>query len=137
MKKLIPILILVLVGFTACKSEKKKATEATAKTEIKHYICDNKCEGSGSDVQGICPTCSKPYTHNQAFHDKDMFLNGPLNVQSNSPQTPNTPRTPEPARNALGVWHYTCPSGCAGGAGSAEACKSCGTTLAHNQLYHQ
>jgi ribosomal protein S27E len=48
---------------------------------------------------------------------------------------PATP-TPEPAQNAAGVWHYTCPKGCAGGAGSAVACAKCGTTLAHNQAYH-
>ncbi|MBK8568080.1 MAG: hypothetical protein IPN76_33405 [Saprospiraceae bacterium] len=49
---------------------------------------------------------------------------------------PATPPTPEPAQNAAGVWHYTCPKGCAGGAGSAVACAKCGTTLAHNASYH-
>jgi outer membrane biosynthesis protein TonB len=49
---------------------------------------------------------------------------------------PATPTTPEPAQNATGVWHYTCPKGCAGGAGSAVACAKCGTTLAHNAAYH-
>src|SRR5210317_1117731 len=136
MKKLIPILLLFIFGFTSCNSEKKKNTNAIVKKEIKHYICDNKCEGSGSDVAGVCPTCSRPYTHNQAFHDKDMFLNGPLKVESNAPNSTSAPRTPEPARNALGVWHYTCTNGCAGGDGSATACKSCGTTLTHNTLYH-
>ena len=136
MKRLIPIFILLFIGFTACDSEKKKNPEATAKKEIQHYYCANKCEGSGGEVAGVCPTCSTPYTHNQAWHDKDMFLNGPLNVESNAPQS-TTPRTPEPARNALGVWHYTCPNGCTGGSGTAEACKSCGSTLAHNSLYHQ
>ncbi|MCU0347919.1 MAG: hypothetical protein MUC59_13345 [Saprospiraceae bacterium] len=42
----------------------------------------------------------------------------------------------EPAQNAAGVWHYTCPKGCEGGAGSATACAKCGTTLAHNAAYH-
>ncbi|MCB0522713.1 MAG: hypothetical protein H6577_15395 [Lewinellaceae bacterium] len=46
------------------------------------------------------------------------------------------PPTQEPPQNAEGVWHYTCPKGCAGGAGTATACASCGTTLAHNQAYH-
>jgi hypothetical protein len=49
--------------------------------------------------------------------------------------TPPT-TTPEPAQNAAGVWHYTCPKGCEGGAGSAEACAKCGTTLVHNTAYH-
>ena len=49
---------------------------------------------------------------------------------------PTTPATPEPAQNAAGVWHYTCPKGCEGGAGSAVACAKCGTTLTHNTAYH-
>lgn len=54
------------------------------------------------------------------------------------PAAPATPAaTTEPAQNAAGVWHYTCPNGCAGGAGSATACAKCGSTLAHNQAYHQ
>ena len=44
--------------------------------------------------------------------------------------------TPEPPQNATGVWHYTCPKGCEGGAGSAVACAKCGTTLVHNTAYH-
>lgn len=46
------------------------------------------------------------------------------------------PATPEPPQNAAGVWHYTCPKGCAGGGGSAVACATCGTTLVHNAAYH-
>lgn len=42
----------------------------------------------------------------------------------------------EPPQNAEGVWHYTCTKGCAGGAGSATACATCGGTLVHNQAYH-
>lgn len=49
--------------------------------------------------------------------------------------TPTTKPT-EPAQNAAGVWHYTCENGCAGGAGSAVPCATCGTTLKHNQAYH-
>lgn len=136
MNKLLALICVLFIGFTSCESEKKNVRKTTAKKEIQHYYCANKCEGSGGDVAGVCPTCSTPYTHNQAWHDKDMFLNGPLKVQSNAPQAPKT-RAEEPARNALGVWHYTCPEGCSGGAGKAVACKSCGTTLAHNALYHQ
>jgi hypothetical protein len=50
--------------------------------------------------------------------------------------TNTPPPTAEPAQNDKGVWHYTCPKGCAGGAGSAVPCAKCGTTLAHNQAYH-
>lgn len=56
----------------------------------------------------------------------------PVSTTSTTPPAP----TAEPAQNAEGVWHYTCPTGCAGGAGSAVACATCGTTLTHNQLYH-
>ena len=44
--------------------------------------------------------------------------------------------TAEPPQNAAGVWHYTCTKGCAGGAGAATACATCGGTLVHNQTYH-
>ena len=54
---------------------------------------------------------------------------------STTPATP-TPPTAEPAQNTAGVWHYTCSNGCAGGAGSAIACASCGSTLSHNSAYH-
>lgn len=49
--------------------------------------------------------------------------------------TPPAP-TQEPAQNAAGIWHYTCPKGCEGGGGAATACAKCGTTLVHNQGYH-
>ena len=52
-------------------------------------------------------------------------------------QTPPSATTPEPAQNAEGIWHYTCEKGCAGGAGAAGTCASCGGPLAHNQAYHQ
>lgn len=44
--------------------------------------------------------------------------------------------TPEPAQNAMGVWHYTCTQGCAGGSGTAGKCGTCGALLAHNVSYH-
>ena len=61
-------------------------------------------------------------------------------IFSDSTTTPNatTPNaaTPETAQNTAGVWHYTCSKGCAGGAGSAVNCKTCGDLLAHNPAYH-
>lgn len=57
-----------------------------------------------------------------------------------SPVLPNastTAQTPvEPSQNTGGVWHYTCTKGCAGGAGTAVNCNSCGSPLAHNAGYH-
>jgi hypothetical protein len=58
--------------------------------------------------------------HNQAYHSQ--------------PQT--TTPTPQPQAAPAGVFHYTCPNGCAGGAAQAQACATCGTMLAHNQAYH-
>ena len=59
---------------------------------------------------------------------------------SDSPNLPNAatpnPATPEPPQNAEGVWHYTCSKGCAGGAGAAGNCATCGGPLAHNSAYH-
>lgn len=47
------------------------------------------------------------------------------------------PPAPSPAQNANGVWHYTCPKGCPGGAANQGNCAKCGGPLAHNQAYHQ
>lgn len=99
---------------------------ASGNAGVQHYYCPNACEGSGGDNPGSCPVCGSEYVHNQAYH----------NTTTNATSTPSSTTTPEPAQNAAGVWHYTCPSGCAGGAGSAVACSSCGATLEHNQAYH-
>jgi len=48
-------------------------------------------------------------------------------------QNPNAAEAPQ---NAVGVWHYTCSQGCAGGAGLAGNCNTCGGLLAHNAAYH-
>ena len=99
---------------------------------VQHYICPNNCQGSGGAAQGNCPVCGTAYLHNQAFHANDA------QNQVTPPPTPTpNPATPtEPAQNAAGVWHYTCAKGCAGGAGTATACSSCGGMLAHNAAYH-
>jgi len=137
MKALKLLVLLIFVTTISCKEEKPK-TNVNSKVAVKHYICLNKCENSGSDVQGVCPTCNTPYTHNDAFHNDDFLKNGPLTVPSNT--TTNTvnpsPTAPSPAQNASGVYHYTCANGCPGGAGSASNCKSCGNPLEHNQAYH-
>lgn len=88
----------------------------------KHYICPNNCANSGGDAQGNCPVCGTAYVHNAAYHAQPP---------ANTPQ-----QQPSPAMNAAGVYHYTCTNGCAGGAGSAGICPSCGGQLAHNQAYH-
>ncbi len=44
--------------------------------------------------------------------------------------------TPTARQNAGSLYHYTCSNGCAGGAGVAGNCSTCGNPLAHNQAFH-
>lgn len=132
------LIVAVLLIATSCQ-EKKQPVKKNITTTVKHYICKNNCENSGGPTEGICPTCNNPYLHNQAFHNKDFLKAGPLEVPAydgTQKQNTNTPNQPEPARNSLGVYHYTCTNGCNGGAGSAVNCKECGKVLAHNTAYH-
>ena len=133
------MLFFVLAISFSCKEEKPKPIlqENNVTASVKHYICANKCENSGSDVAGACPVCKNPYLHNDAFHSQDLLKNGPLNVPTNiqAPES-NTPATPSPAQNAKGIYHYTCNKGCYGGSGTASNCTNCGEQLAHNQAYH-
>ena len=115
--------------------EKKQTTQHNDQKKIakvEHYICQN--GHKGSDKQGICPECNVAYTHNQAWHGLSIpqnSLKDPFQENSNSNAANN------PAQNAYGDYHYTCPNGHAGGSGTAGNCASCGTKLAHNQLYHR
>lgn len=141
--KLFKLLLVLLIFATTSCGEKKPEVQTNKKkvtAKVVHYICDNKCENSGSDVAGICPTCNTTYTHNLAYHNDDFLKNGPLKVPKADLGTPTTPpaqkTTQSPAQNTQGVYHYTCSNGCNGGSGTAEKCVSCGTLLAHNQAYH-
>jgi hypothetical protein len=107
-------------------------------TGVWHYTCAKGCAGgAGSAVN--CTTCGNPLQHNQAYHGN--VTNTPTKAPITTPNTQTSTTIPapqpEPAQNAAGVWHYTCEKGCAGGSGAPEACKSCGTTLAHNATYHK
>ncbi|WP_372769960.1 hypothetical protein [Lutibacter sp.] len=139
MKVLKLILFFILAISISCKEEKPKPSieKSAISKNVKHYICTNKCENSGSDVQGVCPTCEKPYIHNQAFHNDDLMKNGPLNVPKyNGTPAKNAPSQPSPAQNATGIYHYTCNNGHPGGSGTASNCVTCGALLTHNQAYH-
>lgn len=132
-------LLFMFVITISCQEKKPKIkqTEKKVTATVIHYICDNKCENSGSDVAGNCPVCKTPYTHNLAFHNNDFLKNGPLKVPKTNLNTNPTTKAPtSPAQNALGVYHYTCTNGCYGGAGTVTKCTSCGSDLAHNQAYH-
>ena len=105
-------------------------------TAVSHYTCPNNCAGSGGAQQGACPVCGTAYIHNQAFHNQPGMTpanNNPINIGN---QQQPAQQQPAPAANSAGVFHYTCNNGCAGGAGTAGVCTTCGQQLAHNQAYH-
>lgn len=116
-----------------------------------HYTCPKGCAG-GAGSAAACATCGSTLAHNQAYHAGANAA--PTPTQTTLPAISDKPnsatslppgmvpvdsplKNTEAAQNAKGVWHYTCPGGCAGGAGLAVACTKCGKTLAHNQAYHQ
>jgi ribosomal protein S27E len=96
-----------------------------------HYTCPKGCEGGGGSAVP-CSNCGTTLVHNQGYHGATNTSTQPLGQNPVQAQ----PKPAEPAQNANGVWHYTCPNGCSGGGGSASPCSSCGATLAHNQAYH-
>ena len=108
-----------------------------------HYTCTNGCAG-GAGSATPCATCGNTLVHNTTYHNTPAATT-PIGATTAGAAgatglpttiTPPVQQTPEPAQNASGVWHYTCSNGCAGGAGSAIACATCGSTLVHNQGYH-
>ena len=105
---------------------------------VYHYICPDNCEGGGSNLNGNCSVCGKKLAHNDLYHSYQQQTNTPPAGMKQAPAgtQPSPNMTPPPAQNASGVWHYTCPNGCSGGAGSKGSCASCGTALTHNQAYH-
>lgn len=139
-----PASVLTADRIAAADAEAQQNANTLAATGgVQHYYCANNCAGSGGDAAGTCPVCGTEYTHNQAWHNQTqtqpaVSTTTTSNIQDVSTTgVPPSQATPEPAQNAAGVWHYTCPNGHAGGAGGATACSDCGTTLVHNQLYHQ
>ena len=90
MKTLKVLLLLIFAITISCQEKKSKIIQKEEKeiAKVVHYICDNKCENSGSENPGNCPTCNKPYTHNLAFHNNDFLKNGPLNVPKTNLGTP-------------------------------------------------
>lgn len=125
-----------------------------------HYTCPKGCDGGGGSATP-CEKCGTTLAHNAVYHGNpaatpqltpgttiatpqagqtpSVMLGDPSQGGSTLTVPPPTAATkaPEPPQNAAGVWHYTCPSGCAGGGGGATACTGCGTTLVHNTAYHQ
>jgi len=155
--KILSILIFsCIISFYSCKDKDiKETTNQETKQPLKlldgtneqgstsqnsgsiwHYTCNNGCAG-GAAAAGNCSTCGNPLAHNQAYHNNtNNAANKTPTSPVTSPTSPTTTPTPEPSQNAAGVWHYTCSQGCAGGAGSASVCGTCGNTLVHNSAYH-
>lgn len=126
---------------TTVPSAATPAASTAAAGGVFHYICSNGCAGGAASATA-CATCGNTLVHNQAYHSQGAStsatpsLNSPVfNNQATTIPAPAT-STPTAATNAAGVFHYTCSNGCAGGAGSAVACATCGNTLVHNQAYH-
>ena len=99
-----------------------------------HYTCPNGCAGGGGSAVP-CENCGTTLVHNTGYHGNTSTQTQPP-IQLNQTNTPPPP-TAEPAQNAQGVWHFTCPNGCAGGGGKIGPCGNCGTQLVHNSSYHQ
>ena len=101
-----------------------------------HYTCPNGHPG-GAGTATTCPECNATLVHNKAYHSNNatQTIQPDLSSPGTVTPTPITPSQP-PGQNAAGVWHYTCPNGHAGGAGSAASCPDCGATLVHNKAYH-
>jgi len=133
-----------------------KGEAAQNSAGVWHYTCSSGCEG-GAGTAMPCPKCGTTLVHNTTYHNNGATTTttptlsapptlgqpasnnpfaSPAIAPGNAPVTAAPPRAPEPPQNAKGVWHYTCPKGCAGGGGSATACSGCGATLAHNTAYH-
>lgn len=99
-----------------------------------HYTCPKGCAGGGG-AAAPCAKCGTTLAHNATYHAADPAAAKP--AAGNTAATATATPKPEPPQNAKGVWHYTCPDGCAGGGGAAAQCEKCGKTLAHNTVYHQ
>lgn len=109
-----------------------------------HYTCPKGCAG-GAGTATACATCGETLVHSQTYHGTTQqapapeSMATPMGGANTTQMTPPAPPTtkPEPPQNAAGVWHYTCASGCSGGAGAATPCATCGKALVHNTSYHK
>ena len=110
-----------------------------------HYICPDGHDGGAGSAQP-CAQCGKTLVHNKGYHanqttptvtSSPTITTGDGESQISSTTLPQIQKPPEPAQNTKGVWHYICPDGHEGGAGSAAPCAQCGKTLVHNRAYHQ
>lgn len=128
----------------------KPAEPAQNADGVWHYTCPKGCKGGGG-AAGPCASCGATLAHNSAYHGNPAANTAqpPVQITNQPPLGSNAAaaagaqlqqqagKPAEPAQNAKGVWHFTCPNGCEGGGGAVGPCGKCGGTLAHNQAYHQ
>lgn len=112
-----------------CQSDKTAASQTTPETTTAPTTAQT------TDVPGTTPGTLGKVELPSATTPAPAATLAPT-AQAPVP-APQPTQKQEPAQNAKGVWHYTCPKGCAGGAGTASACAKCGTTLVHNAAYHE
>lgn len=125
-------------NLTAPTTKQAVSEPAQNSAGVWHYICPKGCPGGGGSATP-CPKCGTLLAHNQAYHGSvgNAGNTAPaINPASKNAVAPGA-NQPEPPQNAAGVWHYTCPNACAGGAGTAAICPKCGKQLEHNKAYHQ
>ena len=134
------VLFLLFFGLMAMSSCGQKATTDAASTKTATSVPTNTTAKVAPKTEDIPPagTIKSPAgaplgsIYNPIMNGLEKIL-GP----ARRPNQPVVQKKPEPPQNAAGVCHYICPDSHPGGAGAAEACKSCGKTLVHNQAYHQ
>lgn len=108
----------------------ESTTNGTQVSGVLHYICPNNCENGGGAVQGDCPVCGTTLAHNEAYHNQPSQVTPP-------DDTPEILTANDAiGTNSVGVYHYICPDGHAGGGAGEGACAQCGKALVHNQAYH-
>jgi hypothetical protein len=139
---------------TAAPSDNKAETSQSAPSasgpeHLSHYVCPDRCKGSGGDAPGKCPVCGKDYIHNDLFHQqsgnqqKAPVVTPNLNTGQNQINIDNTQKP----KIDIEEWkkkgpeylaHYVCPSYCKGSGGAEMGkCPKCGKDYIHNDVYHQ
>ncbi|MBK9271813.1 MAG: hypothetical protein IPM48_09450 [Saprospiraceae bacterium] len=92
-------------------------------------MATSSCKQESKDKAADTPQVEQPAADQPATQQPNVQMPPDFTPVSGPPQ--NAPQ------NAKGVWHFTCPKGCAGGAGAAGPCPKCGEALTHNQAYHE
>jgi hypothetical protein len=128
---------------TQQQSQQLSTSDAAKKYDenSSHFVCPNRCKGSGSEMRLKCPVCGTEYIHNENSpgHREEMARNAEQqkNVEVKvGDKTINVPKGDDYEHTA----HYICPKGCKGSGSEAPGnCNVCASKLEHNQnaTYHK